>query len=101
MAIPISRFITRRVFQAVPLLLLVSGAVFALIHFIPGGPLTVFLSNPQVRPEDIARLQRSLGLDRPLAEQYLRSALGSGYAGCHCRAAKHSAPLILSTICVT
>ena len=72
MAIPIVRFISRRAVQAAPLLLLLSGGVFALIHFIPGGPLTVFLSNPQVRPEDIARLQRSLGLDRPLAEQYLR-----------------------------
>jgi peptide/nickel transport system permease protein len=52
--------------------LLISIGVFALIHFVPGGPLTVFLSNPQVRPEDIERLQRSLGLDRPLTEQYAR-----------------------------
>jgi peptide/nickel transport system permease protein len=72
MAVPLTQFILRRFFQALPLLLLISIGVFALIHFVPGGPLTVFLSNPQVRPEDIERLQRSLGLDRPLTEQYAR-----------------------------
>ena len=67
-----TQFILRRVLQALPLLLLISIGVFSLIHFVPGGPLTVYLSNPQVRPEDIERLQRSLGLDRPVTEQYLR-----------------------------
>jgi peptide/nickel transport system permease protein len=76
MAAPLTRFIARRLLQALPLLLLVSVGVFALIHLIPGGPLTVFLSNPQVRPEDITRLQRSLGVDRPLAEQYVRWLAG-------------------------
>src|SRR5215510_5194445 len=72
MAVPLTQFILRRVLQALPLLLLISIGVFILIHFVPGGPLTVFLSNPQVRPEDIERLERSLGLDRPLIEQYAR-----------------------------
>jgi len=72
MAVPLTQYILRRILQAFPLLLLISIGVFALIHFVPGGPLTVFLSNPQVRPEDIERLQRSLGLDRPLTEQYAR-----------------------------
>lgn len=66
------KLVARRVVQAVPLLVLISVTIFALIHFVPGGPLTVFLSNPQVRPEDVARLERSLGLDRPLTEQYVR-----------------------------
>jgi peptide/nickel transport system permease protein len=60
-----------RLLRAVPLLLGLSVLVFALIHAAPGGPLTVYLSNPNVRPEDIARLERLLGLDRPLHEQYL------------------------------
>lgn len=64
------RLILRRLAQALPLLLLVSVGVFALIQAVPGGPLTVYLSNPQVRPEDIARLERSLGLDRPVYVQY-------------------------------
>ena len=61
----------RRLAQAVPLLLLVSALVFTLVHLVPGGPLALYLENPNVRPEDIERLRRALGLDRPLPEQYL------------------------------
>jgi peptide/nickel transport system permease protein len=57
--------------QSIPLLLLISILVFLLIHAAPGGPLSVYLSNPSVRPEDIERLRRALGLDRPLWLQYL------------------------------
>jgi peptide/nickel transport system permease protein len=64
------RFIARRVLQAIPLLLVISGLVFLLIHAAPGGPLAIYLSNPNVRPEDIERLRRALGLDRPLWQQY-------------------------------
>ncbi len=64
------RFIVRRAAQAIPLLLVVSLLVFALIHAVPGGPLSLYLDNPNVRPQDIERLRRALGLDRSLAEQY-------------------------------
>jgi len=56
--------------QALPLLLVISCLVFALIHAVPGGPLAMYLSNPSVRPEDVERLRRALGLDRPLWQQY-------------------------------
>jgi len=65
------RFAARRLAQAIPLLLVVSVIVFALIHAAPGGPLSLYLDNPNVRPEDIARLRRAMGLDRPLGVQYL------------------------------
>ncbi len=65
------RFVVRRVVQAVPLLVLISVLVFALIHAAPGGPLEMYLANPNVRPEDIERLRVALGLDRPITEQYL------------------------------
>lgn len=61
-----------RIAQGGPLLLLVSIGVFTLIHAAPGGPTAVFLSNPGVRPEDIERLRRALGVDQPLWVQYLR-----------------------------
>ena len=64
------RFLARRCLHAVPLLLVVSALVFVLIHAAPGGPLAVYLSNPNVRPQDIERLRRALGLDRPLWQQY-------------------------------
>lgn len=64
------RYITRRALQAIPLLFLISVLVFTLIHAAPGGPLEMYLANPNVRPEDIERLRVALGLDRPLPEQY-------------------------------
>lgn len=64
--------ILRRAAQAIPLILLVSVLVFALLHAAPGGPLTIYLENPGVRPEDIERLRRALGLDQPLSTQYVR-----------------------------
>jgi peptide/nickel transport system permease protein len=64
-------FAVRRLAQAVPLLLIISLLVFGLIHAAPGGPLSLYLDNPNVRPEDIARLRRAMGLDRPLGTQYL------------------------------
>jgi peptide/nickel transport system permease protein len=65
------RFAARRLAQAVPLLLIVSVLVFALIHAAPGGPLSLYLDNPNVRPQDIERLRTAMGLDRPLGVQYL------------------------------
>src|SRR6476646_8473605 len=64
------RFLARRCLQALPLLFVISTLVFALIHAAPGGPLAIYLSNPNVRPADIERLRRALGLDRPLWQQY-------------------------------
>jgi peptide/nickel transport system permease protein len=63
-------FAIRRVVQTVVVLLVVSVLVFALIHAAPGGPVEMYLENPNVRPEDIARLRHQLGLDRPLPVQY-------------------------------
>jgi len=64
------RFVARRCLQAVPVLVIVSALVFLLIHAAPGGPLAVYLANPNVRPQDIERLRRALGLDRPIWQQY-------------------------------
>jgi peptide/nickel transport system permease protein len=64
------RLLARRFAHAVPLLFLISALVFLLIHAAPGGPLAIYLANPNVRPEDIERLRRALGLDRPLWQQY-------------------------------
>jgi len=64
------RLVARRALHAVPLLLLISLLLFGVLHLAPGGPLSTYLENPNVRPEDIERLRRALGLDRPLAAQY-------------------------------
>jgi peptide/nickel transport system permease protein len=66
-----SRFIVRRAAQAIPLLIVISIVIFALLHAVPGGPLALYLDNPNVRPQDIERLRRAMGLDRPPATQYM------------------------------
>lgn len=64
--------VTRRLLQSIPLLLLVSVVVFSLLQAVPGGPLAAYLENPNVRPEDIARLRAAMGLDAPAGVQYVR-----------------------------
>jgi peptide/nickel transport system permease protein len=64
-------YTARRLLQAVPLLLLISVTVFALLHVIPGGPMAAYENNPDITAEDLARLEHDLGLDAPLYVQYV------------------------------
>ena len=64
----------------VPLLLLGAATiVFFLIHLIPGDPAAAMLGEGAA-PADVAGLRRELGLDRPLAGQYV-SWLGGALRG--------------------
>src|SRR5947208_223184 len=54
----------------VPTAFLVTLAVFALIHLTPGDPATIILAESYT-PQAAAAIDRDLGLDRPLPEQYL------------------------------
>src|SRR6266849_3877715 len=55
-------YVLRRLLQSIPLLLVISLLVFLLIHAAPGGPLAIYLSNPNVRPEVLERLPATLEL---------------------------------------
>lgn len=65
------RYVVRRLLQAIPLILVISAAVFALIQLVPGGPMGVYGKNPNLSAEDLARLEERLGLNQPLHMQYL------------------------------
>ena len=65
------QFVARRLVQMIPVLLGVTLVVFGLLQLIPGDPASAMLGM-QARPESLAALRESLGLDRPLWEQYLR-----------------------------
>jgi peptide/nickel transport system permease protein len=71
----VSRFLFRRLSQAVPIALLVATLVFSLLHVIPGDPVEVMLGEG-AQAADVAALRAQLGLDRPLAEQYLAFLAG-------------------------
>ena len=60
----------RRLLLAVPVLFGVSVLVFAVLHLAPGDPAAIMLG-AQATKEDVQRLHRDLGLDRPLVVQYV------------------------------
>lgn len=70
----------RRTIQAIPLLLLISIILFAILHQMPGGPLAPYMQNPHITAADIARLKHNFGLDRPVWIQYV-SWLGKYLTG--------------------
>ena len=53
-----------------PVLLGISFLVFLLVHLVPGDPVRVMMQDVG-SPEQVERVRRQLGLDRPLYEQYL------------------------------
>ncbi len=70
------RYFVQRVLQLIPVLILVSVAVFLIIRIIPGDPVLVMLG---IDPEERARiseeqyesLKHQLGYDRPIYVQYV------------------------------
>ena len=65
-------YFIRRLLSAIPVLLIITFATFALMQALPGGPLAAYENNPEIKAEDIARLRHELGLDRPVHIQYIR-----------------------------
>lgn len=63
-------FVSRRLLQLIPVLWGVVTLVFLLLHLIPGDPVDLMLGDQAV-VTDRQALRQALGLDRPLAEQYV------------------------------
>lgn len=64
------RYILRRLVQMIPVLFGITLITFLLIQSIPGDPAKIMLGT-NARPDSIAALNRQLGLDKPLWQQYL------------------------------
>jgi peptide/nickel transport system permease protein len=64
-----TRYIIRRLLQAIPLLFLISLVVFVLANEM-GDPLASFGGRRRIRSSDRERLTRLLGLDKPITVQY-------------------------------
>ena len=73
-----SRYIIRRILQAIPLLLIISVILFVLMRN-AGDPLATMGGRSVTRPEDRERLSRLLGLDKPLSVQYLYWLIGNDW----------------------
>lgn len=67
------KYIIRRIFLVIPVMIGVSFLVFTMIHFTPGDPAAIMLGETAT-PESIAMLREELGLNDPFLVQYFRYA---------------------------
>lgn len=73
-----TRYILRRLLQAIPLLFVISLAIFVLMQNM-GDPLATMGGRKVTRKEDRERLARQLGLDQPIMVQYLYWLVGNDW----------------------
>ena len=82
-------FLIRRVLAAVPVIVVVTIFVFALLHLAPGDPAAI-IAGDLATAEDVAKIRAKLGLDQPLLVQFftwigqlLRGDLGNSIFSAH------------------
>jgi peptide/nickel transport system permease protein len=68
-------YIFKRLLYLIPVLIGVTILVFVISHAIPGDPARMMAGQKASR-QAVENLRRSMGLDRPLPEQYLRYLVG-------------------------
>lgn len=80
-------YITQRLLLAIPVILGVTVIVFAILHLTPGDPVRI-MAGVRASEERVQAMRVELGLDRPVAQQYLswlwravQGDLGSSIAG--------------------
>ncbi len=66
-----AQVVLRRLLATIPVLLLVTAGVFALLHLTPGDPVDVMMAE-SVDATVKETLRRDLGLDQPIGAQYAR-----------------------------
>ena len=66
------QYIIRRFIQIIPIVIGITIVTFFLIKMCPGNPLKIMLFNPDIKPEERARLERLYGLDQPIHIQYFK-----------------------------
>lgn len=62
-------YIAKRLLAAIPVLFGLTIIVFVIMAMIPGDPATAILGS-YATPENVERLNRELGLDKPMVQQY-------------------------------
>lgn len=92
-------FVIKRILATIPVLLLVSVAVFGLMRLLPGDATDLILSEAQadVSAEAIEELRRQYGIDQPIYVQYVKwlGRLASGDLGVSFRNKQDVAQIIL------
>jgi peptide/nickel transport system permease protein len=66
-----TKYLIRRTIQMGILLVLISVLIFGLLQLAPGGPFDRLLADPRVSRADVERLNKLIGLDKPVHERYV------------------------------
>src|SRR5512134_3471837 len=74
-----TRYLIRRLIQAVPTLFGVTIISFLLMLATPGDPIAMVTFNPNSSAEATAKLRRQLGLDQPPLIQYVYWLIGNDW----------------------
>jgi len=67
-----TKYIIRRMIQAIPVLIGITIVVYVILQLAPGGPQAKFANNPRMTNEQKAAFMKSWGLDQPIPIQYCR-----------------------------
>jgi peptide/nickel transport system permease protein len=67
----VGAYLLKRIIHMVPVVVIVSFLVFALVNLLPGDPALMMLGENNNDPGAYQRLREQLGLDRPLPVQYV------------------------------
>jgi peptide/nickel transport system permease protein len=62
-------YILKRVLATIPVMVFVALFVFSLLYIAPGDPAAV-IAGDQASPEDVEKIRKSLGLDRPFIARF-------------------------------
>jgi peptide/nickel transport system permease protein len=65
------QYIFRRIVMAIPLLIGITILSYAIIRLAPGGP-TALMIDPNIKPEDKAKLEEKLGVNDPIYVGYIK-----------------------------
>src|SRR5689334_7625690 len=69
------QYIVKRLLGLLPTLLIVGFLVFMLVHLLPGDPARL-AAGQDATPETVELVRKDLGLDKPLAQQFVRFLTG-------------------------
>src|SRR5262249_59904819 len=88
------RYALRRALAAIPVVMGVTTVTFLLMKVTAGNYVPGLDLNPDLRPEDAAKIRHQLGVDQPLYVQYLQWVGGGFPHADFCRALRDGTPVL-------
>jgi peptide/nickel transport system permease protein len=90
------KYALRRLLAALPVVIGVTTVTFLLMKVTAGNYVPGLDLNPDLRPEDVAKLRHELGVDQPLYVQYLQWMVGIFLHGDFGRSLRDGTPVLQS-----